>query len=468
MKRFAIIIWVLLLTGTFLSAAPAKVRIKGTTAPSGILSKFMGIDRLSLKPETGSSEMVIPEVYCRHWLILTIGNEMSWIYLLPGEMLEVNAGNAEWQFFGDGAQINRYLYTWYRDFYKEKPNIMLQYTETYLFPGKKIDRPTTEMMASPEYLTWLSGLNRQAQQALKKARIDDREFVKKQAGRMYCAWVEMSVNTYSALQREGIVPQEARDFLKKTVFNEPMMLDYDGFGSILGSFFKLDERVNGISYPSADFLEVQAERIVLPELRERHILSELRLLLSNKLTYQLDQVVASVEKERFTDRGKSEFAELKEKCLALQAKDQRGTQARPCAWETPEGKIIRLADYRGKYLFIDFWGTHCGACKVEMPDRKKLEEYFKEAPIRFLSVCFGVAKERESWKEMSLKLPLPADYVFSDRAKNIGEKDWGANYEIPTIPRYMLFDPQGKLVMWDGRRPSDPLLRKQLEEILEN
>lgn len=58
----------------------------------------MGIDRLSLKPETGSSEMVIPEVYCRHWLILTIGNEMSWIYLLPGEMLEVNAENAEWQF----------------------------------------------------------------------------------------------------------------------------------------------------------------------------------------------------------------------------------------------------------------------------------------------------------------------------------------------------------------------------------
>ena len=69
---------------------------------------------------------------------------------------------------------------------------------------------------------------------------------------------------------------------------------------------------------------------------------------------------------------------------------------------------------------------------------------------------------------MSLKLPLPADYVFSDRAKNKGEKDWGANYEIPTIPRYMLFDPQGRLVMWDGRRPSDPLLKKQLEEILQS
>lgn len=99
MKRFAIIILVLLLTGTFLSAAPAKVRIKGTTASSGILSKFMGIDRLSLKPETGSSEMVIPEVYCRHWLILTIGNEMSWIYLLPGEMLEVNGGKCRMAIF---------------------------------------------------------------------------------------------------------------------------------------------------------------------------------------------------------------------------------------------------------------------------------------------------------------------------------------------------------------------------------
>ena len=468
MKISLFLILIILGVSELSFAAPAKVMIKGTTEKSAVMNKLMGIDRFVLQSEAGKSgNFVIPEEQCRQWLLLVVGKKITWVYLLPGEILEIDTANEKWQFGGDGTEINRYLYAWLWDFYKAKPNLVEQSTESFLFPGQKIEKTTVEMMSSPEYLDWLTGLNKQAQQALKKANIKDREFVKKQSQRIYCAWVEMSVGTYAALQRAGIVPKATRDFFKEVVFDKPYMLEYDLFSTRLLSYFKLGELVNGVSCFSADYLKHRADRIALPELRERYVLLELGLLVFNKLTYQIDRVFASVEKEIVSDYGKVEYAGLREKCLALQAKDQRGTQIRPAEWETPDGEIIQLSQYRGKYLFIDFWGTHCGACKVEMPDRKKLEEYFKDAPVQFLSVCFGATKEKDQWKEMSLKLPLPRDYVFSDRAKNKDDKDWGINYEIPTIPRYMLFDPQEKLVMWDGRRPSDPLLKKQLEEILQ-
>ena len=53
------------------------------------------------------------------------------------------------------------------------------------------------------------------------------------------------------------------------------------------------------------------------------------------------------------------------------------------AWDV-DGKSYTVADFRGKYVYIDLWATWCGPCRREMPFLKQLEEEYKGRNITFL------------------------------------------------------------------------------------
>lgn len=465
MNRLLSIISILLFWGSTVWAIPAKVTVTGAS-PCEISNKLMGKDRTRLTPKEGSTDIIVPDSLCGKWLILRAGEEMSRIYLLPGENLSISVDNGKWNFSGRGADINRYLYDWYRAFYHDKPNVMLRYTERTLFWGKSAPQPTVEEMSQPDYLAWLSGLNDKAQKELENAGHSDKEFVRKQSEWAYCAWVELSVYTYLELLKENIVPQSCLDFLKNVFFDSSLMMEYDGFNKVMHAFFRLDESVNGISCPAADYLKGRTQRIRHQKLKEQYVLSELYTLVFKNLTYQSEQIWASVEGDIVSPEGKRRYADLKEKMAELRARDKTGTVIKPFAWESLDGSIIRSSKYAGKYLLIDAWGTHCGPCKEEMPYLRKLETYFKDTPISFLTLCLDPAKNKEIWRKMSKELGIVSDCVIIAPDGTDNGRGWKNYYEIHFVPRYMLFDPNGKLVILHGRRPSDPVLKRQLQDIL--
>lgn len=45
------------------------------------------------------------------------------------------------------------------------------------------------------------------------------------------------------------------------------------------------------------------------------------------------------------------------------------------------GKSVRLSDYRGKAVFLNFWATWCPPCKAEMPEIQKLQREMPELVI---------------------------------------------------------------------------------------
>jgi thiol-disulfide isomerase/thioredoxin len=113
------------------------------------------------------------------------------------------------------------------------------------------------------------------------------------------------------------------------------------------------------------------------------------------------------------------------------------------------GKTIRLADLKGKALYIDVWATWCGPCKREIPMLKELEAAYHGKDIEFVSI--STDKDVEAWKAFVVKESLGGLQVH--QSENF-DFTISKHFIVNSIPRFILIDAEGKIVSADAPRPS--------------
>ncbi|WP_026699874.1 thiol-disulfide oxidoreductase ResA [Salibacterium aidingense] len=102
---------------------------------------------------------------------------------------------------------------------------------------------------------------------------------------------------------------------------------------------------------------------------------------------------------------------------------------------TIDGESVELKDFRGKGVFLNFWGTYCPPCEEEMPYMDKLYQEFEDRGVEVLAVNVGesnLAVNRFASRH-DLTFPIPMD-----ENKNVLNR-----YGIGPLPSTFLIDENG-------------------------
>ncbi|WAA10520.1 thiol-disulfide oxidoreductase ResA [Fervidibacillus albus] len=122
-----------------------------------------------------------------------------------------------------------------------------------------------------------------------------------------------------------------------------------------------------------------------------------------------------------------------------------------------DGNVYRLSDYKGKGVFLNFWGTYCEPCEKEMPYIERQYEAYKDEGIEVIAINVGetdLAIETFA-KRLSLSFPIVVDK--KGEVQNA--------YGIYPLPATFLIDSDGRIVHYYDGEMTEQMVKEFMERI---
>lgn len=122
---------------------------------------------------------------------------------------------------------------------------------------------------------------------------------------------------------------------------------------------------------------------------------------------------------------------------SLAASDIAGQPAPDFALKSATGENLRLSEYRGDVVMINFWATWCGPCRQEMPLLDELYSRYQRVGFNLL----GVNIDDDSGRAMQMVSDLGISFpVLFDSRKEVSKL-----YAVEAMPVTVLVDREGRI-----------------------
>jgi len=122
---------------------------------------------------------------------------------------------------------------------------------------------------------------------------------------------------------------------------------------------------------------------------------------------------------------------------ALASSGLEGQVAPDFSLKSSTGENLRLSEYRGDVVMINFWATWCGPCRQEMPLLDELYARYERVGFKLLGVNIDDDSRRAMQMIEELGVNIP---VLFDARKEVSKL-----YEVETMPTTVLVDRDGNV-----------------------
>ena len=125
-----------------------------------------------------------------------------------------------------------------------------------------------------------------------------------------------------------------------------------------------------------------------------------------------------------------------------------------------QGAAIRLSDYKGKVVLLDFWATWCHGCKTEIPWYMEFQNKYKDKGLAVI----GVSMDDDGWKSVK---PFVEEQKMN-YAVVIGNEALAKLYAVDALPVTLLIDRNGKIAVSHAGMVEKDAFEKEIQALLQD
>jgi len=120
-----------------------------------------------------------------------------------------------------------------------------------------------------------------------------------------------------------------------------------------------------------------------------------------------------------------------------------GAMALDFTQNTADQKPVKLSDFKGKYVLLDFWASWCGPCRAENPNVVKTFNQYKDKNFTILGVSLDTENSKAAWLKAIEKDGLTWTQVSDLKG---WKNEIAQLYYVNSIPQNLLINPEGKII----------------------